>query len=123
MESQSTAKSQFVYGCWRTDKPKEDGFSHELLSSDTRHILDQTDLDTLEAQMFPGVDTLLRACKRNVDRIPDAGFLGTRAGDEYEWMSWAEAYDFAEHLSYGFVANGFLPEVEAEGRAWKFMGI
>jgi len=38
-------------------------------------------------------------------------------------MTWTEAHDYAEHLSYGFVANGFIPEIEAEERMWKFMGI
>jgi hypothetical protein len=27
--------SKFEYGYWRTDKEKEPGFSHELISSDT----------------------------------------------------------------------------------------
>jgi hypothetical protein len=32
--------SNYVYGTWRTDKPKEEGFSHELISSDSKFILE-----------------------------------------------------------------------------------
>jgi hypothetical protein len=58
------SKHRFDYGYWRTDKPKEDGFSHELISSDTKNILNVTDIDTLVAWPYEGVDTLLKAFKR-----------------------------------------------------------
>jgi hypothetical protein len=81
--------SKFNYGTWRTDKPKEDGFSHELISSDTDKILNQTDLDTLEALPYPGVDTLLKAFRRNVERIPNHNMLGTQVNGVYKWISWS----------------------------------
>jgi hypothetical protein len=71
------SNSKFQYGTWRTDKPKEEGFSHELISSDTEKILGQTDLDTLEALPYPDCDTLLKAFRRNVDKIPNADMMGT----------------------------------------------
>lgn len=42
--------SKFDYGYFRTDKPAEPGFSHELISSDTKLLMEHsnTDLDTLE---------------------------------------------------------------------------
>jgi len=48
------------YAYWRTDKPKEEGFSHELISDDTADFLklSNTDIDTLEGNLVPGVDTL-----------------------------------------------------------------
>ena len=41
--------SKIKYGYWRTDKPKMEGYSHELISMESEMILDQTDIDTLEA--------------------------------------------------------------------------
>ena len=52
------AESKIKYAYWRTDKLKEPGFSHELISYDTNKILDQTDIDTLESLPYPGIDTI-----------------------------------------------------------------
>ena len=106
-------QSKFQYGYWRTDKPKEDGFSHELISTDSAKITKdgQTDLDTLEALPFPGVDTLLKGFKRNVERIPNNDMLGTRVGDKYEWQTWAQVDERAKHISYGLLAFGLIPDV------------
>ena len=119
----TTTAHKFNYAHWRTDKPKEDGFSHELISCDSMKILDQTDLDTLEVLPYPGVDTLYKAMKRNLERIPNIPWLGTRVGDKYEWITWAESMDLAQNLSYGMMALGLAPEVEAEDKTYRFMGI
>ena len=60
---------------------------------DTKKIIDQTDIDTLDAQPYPGVDTLLKALTRTVDRLPNGPALGTRVGDAYEWMTWIEVLE------------------------------
>ena len=99
------------------------GFSHELISTDTKNILDRTDIDTLEAYPYPGHDTLLKMLRRQVQRIPNHDVLGTRVGDKYEWLTWSELNEIVENLSYGIAAAGLTPEVEAEGKTWKFMGI
>jgi hypothetical protein len=58
---------EYNYGYWRTDKPKEDGYSHELISCDTKFLLERgATLDTLDANPFDGVDTLFKALQRNV---------------------------------------------------------
>jgi len=81
-----TGKPQeFNYGYWRTDKKAEPGYSHELISCDTKDILDKTDLDTLEAWPFDGVDTLLKAFLRNAERIPNNPMLGTFVDGKYQW--------------------------------------
>lgn len=116
-------QSKFNYGYWRTDKEKEPGFSHELISCDSKNILDQTDLDTLEVLPHPGVDTLFKAMARNLERIPNKPWLGTRVGDKYEWITWKEAMDLSQNLSYGMMELGLAPEVEGEGKTWRFMGI
>jgi len=50
---------------------------------------------------FEGVTTLTKALERNVQRIPNNDFLGTRVGDAYEWITWRDAVDRAKHLSLG----------------------
>ena len=115
-------KSKFTYGYWRTDKEKEDGFSHELISSDTAKV-GITDLDVLETLPHPGVDTLFKAVQRNYDRIPNNEWLGTRVGDKYEWMSWKDSLDYAQILSYGIKKLGLCPEVEGDGQTFRFLGI
>lgn len=82
------ATSKIKYGYWRTDKANMEGYSHELISMETKKIIDQTDIDTLDAQPYEGVDTLLKAITRTVERIPNEQALGTRVGDKYEWMTW-----------------------------------
>lgn len=84
-QSQIDKPKQFKYGYWRTDKKIEPGYSAELISCDTKEILDQTDLDTLEAWPYKGVDTLLKAFLRNAKRIPDSPMLGTYVDGEYKW--------------------------------------
>jgi hypothetical protein len=119
----NSAESKFKYATWRTDKPKEDGFSHELISVDTDKILKDTDLDTLEALPYPGIDTIFKAFKRNVERIPNNDMLGTRAGDKYEWKTWAQVEERSRHISFGLKALDLAPEIEAEGTTYRFIGI
>ena len=69
------------------------------------------------------MDTGYKLIKRNLERIPNHDVLGTRAGDKYEWVTWRELDETCENLSHGIKAEGLAPEVEAEGTAWRFMGI
>ena len=69
---------KFTYGVWNTSKPKVEGYSHELISPDARNLLYNTDLETMEGLPFDGVDTLLKAFKRNVIRNPDHEYFGTK---------------------------------------------
>jgi long-chain acyl-CoA synthetase len=61
--------------------------------------------------------------EHQVKTNPDKEFLGTRVGNKYEWMTFKETYDFAENLSYGCEALGFIPTIMTEGQDWRFMGI
>jgi hypothetical protein len=102
----------FKYGYWRTDKPKEPGFSHEYISCDSKYLLERgTTLDQLEGFAVPGVDTLYKAMVRLVQKHPNNDFLGTRVGDKYEWLSVRDTADIAEHLSYGIMALDLAPIV------------
>lgn len=115
--------SDYQYAFWNTDKPKEPGYSHELVAHKSVEIFGKDNLENLDFEPFPGVDTFYAAIQRNVELTPDKDILGTRVGDEYEWITWRELVHDIEHLSYGIVASGLVPDIEAEGKLWKFMGI
>jgi len=66
---------------------------------------------------------MLKAFKRTVGRIPDWRWLGTRAGDDYKWTTFADCVRTIESLAQGYVALNLVPAVQAEGRNWSFMGI
>lgn len=118
------SKSDIKYTYWRTDKPREKGFSHELISVDSVEILNRGGtLDNLECAPENGCTTMLQAIRRHKNANPDNEFMGTRVGDEYTWMTWGEAADMAENLSHGFVHHNLAPPVSHEGKDWKFIGI
>jgi hypothetical protein len=77
------------------------GYSPELVSRDSVNILYKTNFDELEALPFDGIDTALKAFRRNVIRIPNENCLGTRVGDEYQWMTWRDVALNAENFGLG----------------------
>ena len=106
--------SKFNYGTWRTDVPKEEGFSHELISADSQIIVAKgATLDDLHSTPYDGVATLYDAMKRNVKLIPNNDLLGTQCqeGEKtvYKWISHKDVADTAEKLSYGMVALELCP--------------
>ena len=56
-------------------------------------------------------------------RIPHHDYLGTRVGDEYVWKTHAEVNELCESFGYGVNALGLAPEIEAEGKQWRFLGV
>lgn len=84
-----------------------------------------SDLETLDFQPYDGLDTALKAIRRNVERIPDGNFFGTRVGQEYQWLSFKQVYEKMELISYGCFALNLVPDVEGEGdgKTWRFMGV
>ena len=121
---ESSNKSKFTYSEARTHKNKEKGFSNEMISADSKFLLEKgATMDTLHALPFEGVDTLYKAIKRNVSRIPNNDIMGTLNGDHYEWMTFKDMATVSEMLSHGIMALGLAPEVEAEGKKWRFMGV
>lgn len=38
-------------------------------------------------------------------------------------MTWRQVGEMAEHLSYGFMHHGLAPEINAEGKNWRFIGL
>lgn len=50
----------FQYSYWRKDKPKENGYSHELISTDTKVLIERgASLEKLEAVPPNGCVTML----------------------------------------------------------------
>jgi hypothetical protein len=51
---------KWLYGSWRTDKPREPGFSPELISADFHKIAKGTNMEDVE-YYHEGCDTLYKA--------------------------------------------------------------
>lgn len=73
------------------------------------------------------MSTIWEAFKFTAGRLPDAGFTGTRdpsqPGAPYVWKTWGQAETIINDLACGMVQLNLMPEVEGEGKLWKFMGI
>lgn len=112
-----------IYGEWNFEKEAEPGYTRELISCDTWQIMDRTNLEELDVLEHPDVDTMYKALKRTVERIPNNDWLGTRVGNEYKWITFRDGHEMAEALSLGIRHLELCPSIEAEDREWKFMGI
>lgn len=113
------------YGYWRTDKAKEDGYSHEFISADTKGYCETTGatLDDLHGLADPAADTLYKAFYSTVQKYPENPWLGTRKGNDYTWLTFQDSADIAANMSYGMHRLGLIPEIHAEGKIYRFMGI
>jgi hypothetical protein len=111
------------YAYWRSDKPKQKGYSQELISADYELVKDKTSLDDLVVYPEPGLDTILKAFELNVGRFPDHEFLGTRVGDEYQWLTLAQVKKTALNFAAGCVKLGLVSRTSVDGRTWRFLGI
>lgn len=49
--------------------------------------------------------------------------MGTKVGNEYQWMTIKETVETAKHIAAGCAALDLAPLVEAEDRPWRFLGI
>lgn len=65
--------------------------------------------------------------ERTMKRVPNHRFLGTRnnekEGRPYEWKTFREVYELTLNFARGMEYLKLCPDVQAEGIAWKFMGI
>jgi long-chain acyl-CoA synthetase len=108
---------------------KEPGYSEHLVGfiNLVSIVLTLQDPKKLSGAINDNVKTLVHAFKRCVKIRPEKEFLGSRddskEGRPYIWMTYKQCDDFVTNLARGFIGLGMMPEVEAEGRSWKFMGI
>ena len=84
-----------------------------------------TTLDELKVEPFEGVDTLYKALYRRANHATmcDLPMMGTRNGDKYEWMTAKEVALTAKQFGAGCAALDLIPEMHAEDRMWRFIGI
>ena len=122
------------YGRWRDDKEAEPGHSRELVSVNTAKEF----YDNLAAQPHlnkEGEDrTLMDAFKRQARTRGNEPFLGVRQrigtdengkpimGD-YSWETYSQVDQQLTRLAHGMLRLDLAPEVEGEGRQWRFIGI
>jgi long-chain acyl-CoA synthetase len=111
---------EFKYAYWNDKKEAEPGYSKELLSYD---IPANCDMDTMICYNYDGVDTIVKAFNRTVERIPNNDLFGTRVGDKYEWLTFKETQDQVRALAHGLMALDLCPAVQNEGVDWRFLGI
>lgn len=55
--------------------------------------------------------------------MPDHQLLGTNVNGKYEWLNFKQVDDLARDFAAGAMALDLAPEVEGEGRQWRFLGI
>lgn len=76
---------------------------------------------------YDGVDNLWSIFTHQVKRQPDANFLGSRDptqdGAPYVWKTWAKVNEIVDDLAAGYQKLNLLPEIEGDGKMWRFMGI
>ena len=60
---------------------------------------------------------------RTAEKLPNHEWLGTKKGDVYEWITFRDGLEIAKNLSLGIKALDLAPQVEAEGKQWRFCGI
>lgn len=112
-----------LYARFREDKRPQEGFSKELISVDYDKYRNVTTMDELNTWPFKGIDTLPKAIYRLLDRMPNHSFFGTKVGAAYQWMTVKEVIEKAKLVAAGIAALDMIPDVEAEGTTYKFLGI
>lgn len=122
------------YAKWRDDKPAEAGHSRELINVGTEAAYyDNLGAQPYMSERYPDT-TIIQCFKRQVANRGDQPFLGTRPKigtnekgqplfGEYQWQSYRDADQDIENFASGLMAKQLIPEVEGEGRKWRFVGV
>lgn len=108
--------------------PKEPGFSHELISQQYydqfAHISDPDKMDLIPDNKLKTVYLMMKEFEL---QQPNKPFLGTKVrkptGIEWEWITIKETAQSAKAFACGLMTLGLVPEVEAEGKKWRFLAI
>ena len=71
--------------------------------------------------------TLYDAFARSCKRVPNETFLGSRdfsqEGAPYVWKTFSYVKQIVDYLAAGIIHLNLMPEVEEEGKPWRFIGI
>lgn len=99
---------------------EEPGFSQHLVSI---HNKDQNDFKSVPE---PGLDTIWKLFKRQVNDKPDATWLGSRDFSQvdgpYVWKTWKEVDTVVHDYARGIQELNLMPKIQNDGE-WRFMGI
>ena len=100
---------------------KEEGYSDHLVSWVNENPKELT------GPIDPQCPTVIHAFKNTAKKFGSHNFLGrrddTKEGRPYVWMTWSEADTFTVDMARGIKALNLMPEIQAEGSTWKFMGV
>lgn len=55
--------------------------------------------------------------------MPNHEFLGKKGAQAYDWMTYAQVESEAKRFAAGCMKLDLIPEVEGEGRKWRFIGL
>lgn len=69
------------------------------------------------------MNTLLKAFEHQNQIRPNADFLGSKGKTEYNWKTFAEVKKLSLEYASGCMKLNLVPEVEGEGRQWRFIGL
>ena len=117
------------YANWRTDLKADQGYSAELINIKDADVKDWDAVVNANYEFGPGQNTLIKAFISKVQLHPDKDCLGTRrknadgTAGEYEWLTYNQVNVNISNLARGFMVNKLCPEIEAEGRTWRFCGV
>ena len=77
-----------------------------------------------------GAKTIIEALEKNVQRIPNNPLMGTKVATgnkdtpwEYKWLTIKEVAETARKLAIGLATEGLIPDIDNEGKTWRFLGI
>jgi long-chain acyl-CoA synthetase len=93
-----------------------------MISADFSKIAKGTNMEDVE-YYHEGCDTLYKAFNRNVEKIPNHELLGTRTGMVYNWLTFKQVSEEARGFAAGCQELNLCPEVDGDGRKWRFLGI
>jgi len=80
-------------------------------------------MDELILNPYPGIDTLYKALYRRVEQFGDDNMWGVRQGKEYIWTTYKQHAEKSKMLAAGLTALNLVPEIQAEGKPWRFLAI
>lgn len=90
-----------TYGTWK-EGTQAPGYSREFISCDFDKIASKTNTEELRMVNEHGEDNLLDVFTRRAASAEGSlPFLGTRVGNDYQWISYKETYDTAKFLAAG----------------------
>lgn len=118
-----------IYTRFRTDKPREPGFSHELISEQFyeqfSHITDPDKMDLLPDNKVKTIYSSLQSLEQ---RNPTMKFLGTKfykpdGTCDWDWVTVKDVVQASKTFASGLTALNLIPPRVADDQEWRFIAI